>query len=185
MRNKKGISQIFIVVVCIAAAIIGLGMRVKESKDSKDGELPPEREHDEIVEVVNTESTEEFYPYNYAQQDLPDTENLSDDEMYSENAKKLPVIYFTSTELLDQCSMPLEVQAALVSNTQDYLNAAGYKDVTELAIDNDSFIDNDEKVAFRCAMGNHKEQLQITYIKNESRLYFAFVEDMENEDTET
>lgn len=169
----------FIIIVCFCAAGIGLFVQFFHKPQIEDDEkMESQYEIDQTED--SKEKTTEADAYDYSDKNLPDVDNTSADETYAEFEVEHIQVYFSNTAMLDQCSMPTAAQSELALDTQKFLEMQGY-DVTELIIDNNEFIDDDNKVLFECVMPGYAEKLQITYEKAESMLHFAIVlnEEME------
>lgn len=165
----------FIIIVCFCAAGIGLFVQFfHKPQIEEDEKVENQYEIDQTED--SKEETTEVDAYDYSDKSLPDVDNTSSDETYAEFEVEHIQVYFSNTAMLDQCSMPTAVQSELALDTQKFLEMQGY-DVTELIIDNNEFIEDDNKVLFECVMPGYAEKLQITYDKKDSTLYFAIIED--------
>lgn len=153
----------------IAIAIFGIYMTFfsKEESESMD-ESFVEKEINEI------ETENAIFSESQDLTSLPMDENVSGDEMYIEGMETQ--IYFSNTTVIDEGNLPLEVQAVLVNSTQKFLNRSGYEDVTELYVDEESYIEDKEHIAFNCFMDGHTSQLRVIFEINSSNLKFSIIE---------
>lgn len=177
----KGQKKIFIIIFCFAVAVIGLYMqfihRPKVDDTGTDMMTETETSTASAIEKKEAEETTERYEYDYADKELPDVDNETASETYNPYDTDAVNVYFTNTDMLDQCSMPMAAQTEMPQDVQNYLIMQGYTDVTELIVDDNEFIDDDDKVLFECAMPGYSDKLQITYDKAKSTLYFAIILD--------
>lgn len=130
----------------------------------------------EVVDMQEMNENGEYKMFEQAQDldNLPDVENISSDENYSVGIDSS--IYFSNMEIVDQGNLPLEVHAVLVDSAQKYLNRSGYSDVTELYVDEESYIETEEQIAFECFMDGYSTRLRISFVIGENCLKFSLVE---------
>lgn len=159
-RNEKRVLEL---VIYLALIILGGYMTFFNN--------PMEKE-DNMMEQTETVSGT-----NYLGKELPESENVSADEIYNDNGVESISIYFSNTEKLDQGNLPLEAQSILVTDVQKYLNVMGFDDVTELYLHEESYVESDDKISFICFMDGHKEALQIEYDFDEKCLKYYILPD--------
>lgn len=158
-------------VACIVISIIGIYMEFfyepTDKKESKNQGLEIESSEDEGGQNMSNK-------YDYSQKELPNVDNKSSDETYTdgENIE----VYFSNTEVLDNGRLPLSVQSKLNMITQRFLYSNGYEDVQELYIDQESYIETEDEIRFCCFMDGHEEQLQIQYDEKEKKIKFSVIE---------
>lgn len=181
MVSGNSLKKVIIIVVCFAISVIGIYMQFFYKEKGKDNlensteiSVGIDKKTEAGTEQIKEDSTV-VYEYDYSNQELPTEENESSDELYMGNGGDAAKIFFSDTEKLDQCSMPMEAQADLVDAVQRFLIINGYENVTELHIDNEQFVDNEKVVSFLCEMQGFDEKLQVTFSKTEGKLSFAFV----------
>lgn len=160
MRDNR---KIMILALSIAMTFLGVYMQFFNGRE-KAADKGTGKEEGEM-------GTEDRY--DYRRRNLPDTENIPEGEAFTEG--EWIEIYFENTEVLDQGSLPLPVQAGLAEYTQKYLYRNGYTDVTELYIEEESYTEDVEKIMFRCYLDGHEEMLQIEYRLDEGRLCFLIL----------
>lgn len=167
--NRSG-KKVFLLVVYIGASILGLYMTFFYKNDADDNltniSQVMESEINEEQIIVGTDidmSTES--------QELPDYENLSDAETYTDGIST--EVYFANTEVIDNGKLPMSVHSILTTAVSKYLKRSNYKDVTELYINEESYKETEEKITFNCFMDGYQEQLQVIYEISEGRLLFA------------
>lgn len=159
-------------ILAVAAIILGLYMTFFHSSDN-DKQVETESNPNEIS-ITNTEQEKESLNiYDYSDKELPMSDNVSEDEIYSEGSSI--EVYFSNTAALDQGNMPLEVQKILSVRVQKYLYINGYDDVTELYIDEASYVETEQTISFLCYMDGYVEQLQIEYEFADQELKFAVI----------
>ena len=174
MRNGK---QLVILAISFAAIVVGIYMTYFHKGQSKE-------DNPQITDLQfetgnqKMEQSETENPYDYSRQKLPEVENTSDSDLYNGGKENIG-IYFVNTRLLDESSMPLEAQAIISSSVQKYLRHRGYGDVSELYVDDSSFIDGEEGITFQCFMDEYEERLQIKY--QDGSLSYSIVESTEGE----
>lgn len=178
MKDQK---KIFIIIFCFAVAVIGLYIQFfhrpkVDDPDDSGTDIMTDSSTDKETDESTDESTER-YEYDYADKELPDVDNETASETYDPYGTDAVNVYFSNTDMLDQCSMSMAAQTELPRDVQNYLIMQGYTDVTELIVDDNEFIDDDDKVLFECVMPGYSEKLQITYDKAQSTLYFAIILD--------
>ena len=166
---KKKENKLMKFIVCILLSIFGIyktyfGDRKAEAEwNTADVEKTREKE-----DLVTEQGENEMVT-------LPKSNNKSENEIYTE---ALPVeVYFSNADVIDEGNLPLEAHKILAVSTQKYLNRLGYDDVTELYVDETSYVEEEEKIYFNCFMDGHKEQLRIVYNKEYSELEFAILEE--------
>lgn len=169
--NRSG-KKIMMIIACFAVALIGLYMQFfHEDKPTQKKDSNENLQMEQETEKNETETFE----YDYSDKELPDEENESEAELYTETNEEPTKVYFTNTDLIDKSSMPIEVHSEIARDTQRYLYINGYTDVTELIVNDDEFLDYDDRVSFNCDIPGRKEKLQITYNKMNRQLMFAIV----------
>lgn len=170
MQNSSA-SKLIKFVFCICITILGVFMTFFQKGSDQN-----EKENVSEISVIEMESKEENNVFEHAENtlQLPDTENMSEDERYYSGMDV--ELYFSNTAVIDQGNLPLEVHAVLVKSAQKYLNRSGYEDVSELYIDEESYVEEDTYIAFSCYMDGHAEKLRIEFDFNESNLKFSIVE---------
>lgn len=168
MRNKQS-KQLFKAALCVIVSIFGIIFTFHNGGNG------------EKVEKEVEVSSEDIEKYNFMQEKLPDYENESEDETYSD--RREGKVYFTNTKKLDSSSFPLAAHAILCQETQNYLYGIGFEDVEEIKINDNEFKDNKEVVKFQCNLPKHEEVLVVTYEKKERKLKFE-IEVTERIDTE-
>lgn len=154
----------------LAIAILGIYMTFFREEKSK--EKISVHESDSVKE--NQEKTMIF---EQAQKlgSLPLYENESSSELATQGI--VEQIYFANTTVIDEGKLPTEVHAVLVSTAQKYLNRSGLEDVTELYIDEESYIEDEHGIAFNCYMDGYSKQLRIVYERVEGNLKFSILEE--------
>lgn len=165
---NRGEKKFFSFVFWILITVFGVYMTFfakKESPDQKEPEVSEEKMIDEKSEKFV--ETQEYIS-------LPEEVNDSENETYSEGMQT--EVYFSNTTVIDEGSLPLEVHSILVKSAQKYLNRSGYEDVTELYVDDESYIEDGEHIAFNCFMDGHSSQLRIVFEINDSKLKFSIIE---------
>lgn len=167
--KKKRTFQLIMIAFCLIISIFGIYFQFFDKKE-KGKEKNQEIEEVKEKENVKEKNTNEF---DYSNKDLPKTENESDEETYSEGMNI--EVYFTNTDILDKSSLPLGAHSKLCESSQRFLRHLGYDDVTELQILEDKFVDDEEEVSFRCSMDGYEEQLEIKFLKGDSKLKFCIV----------
>ena len=172
-RNGK---KVFLLAVCIAATLFGIYINFfsgdaedKEPRENRSNQFT--RESEEELEMEHQEKV----TADSGSTELPESRNESSNETYTEGTAVS--IYFANTDVLDQGNLPLSVQAVLVSRAQIYLNRSGYEDVTELYVDESSYVETSANIAFNCFMDGYTQQLHIEYRIRESSLEFSILED--------
>lgn len=177
--NKK----LVMLTLSCAAIVLGIYMTFfyKEEEKSEKGGTVQEMATEEETNVRQNDGQEKQEEsmnrneHDYADTELPLEENESADETYN-GGKVETEVYFSNTELLDTGNMPLEAQKVLCSEVQQYLRQSGYEDVTELYMDDESYVEDAEKISFVCFMDGHKEMLQAEYYFTEHTLRYYIVE---------
>lgn len=175
----RSVKQLVILAFSIAAIVLGVYMTFFNDKMNPEKEMNVEesRNIDQEKNAEESEQVEATNDFDYTKKTLPLVENESEDETYN-NGKLGIDIYFSNTDKLDQGTMPMEAQAVLCEEVQRYLIHSGYDDVTELYIDDESYIEDPEKISFVCFMDGHEETLQIEYWYKEQTLkYFILNSD--------
>lgn len=160
MRDKQS-RRLFTAILCIIISIFGLIFTF----GSGNGE---EEENEE------KNSRREGKNYEYVQEELPQDENESQDETYTDG--KRIMVYFTNTEKLDESSLPLAVHAILCQEAQKHLEAGGFENARGLRILDDRFSDSKDAISFQCEIAGYEEMLEVTYKKGERKLKFETVE---------
>lgn len=168
MLKEKRSKQVCKIAFCVVISVFGLYFSFfGKSTDKK-----------EKVDVENVEESKESKESNmnfendYKDKQLPDVENESNDTYTDGNQTK---VYFTNTSKLDASSLPISVHEVLCEKTQCYLYSCGYDNVTELVINEEDFIDNEDEVTFLCEIPESEEKLRISYDKKDNRLQFESV----------
>lgn len=170
MRDKRS-KQVFIVAFCVLISVIGIYIQfIKKDTDIKDTQENAETVTEKEVETENESTQNE---YDYSNKELPAVDNESDAET-STDGEDIK-IYFTNTQKLDDSDMPFNVQSVLSLDTQRFLYQNGYQDVTELAVDDSGFIDNEDEISFLCSMKDYEEKFKVLYDKSENKLKFSIV----------
>lgn len=175
MKSGK---QLLIFALSCAAIVLGVYMTFfnRNRSDSKsENESIKEMDIEQGEEKKEEYQMEETNSYDYSGKDLPMEENETDAETYN-NGKSEISIYFSNTELLDQGKIPLAAQAVLCEEVQRYLKHSGYGDVTELYINDESYQEDSEKIAFVCFMDGYEEVLQIEYWFNVQTLKYFILD---------
>lgn len=166
---NNGGKKIFTLAFWIVIALFGIYMSFFHKKtDSTKNESVTEKQ----TEVIETEN--EIFHEAQDITSLPDVENESQDEMYVQGIE--PTIYYTNTKAIDEGNLPLEVQATLVNSTQKYLDRSGFEDVTELRVDETSYTEGSDQIAFNCFMDGYTSQLRVVYEIGDSNLKFSIIE---------
>lgn len=161
-RSEK---KFFSVIFWIIITIFGVYMTFFAKKDSQDqGE--PEVSEEKMSEEKMVETQEDIT--------LPEEVNSSEYEMYSEGIET--ELYFSNTAVIDEGALPLEVHSILVKSAQKYLNRSGIDDITELYVDEESYIEDKDHIAFNCFMDGHSSQLRVEFEINDSKLKFSIIE---------
>lgn len=166
---KKKENKLMIFIVCILLSIFGIyktyfGDRKAEAEWNTAAVEKTREKEDLVTEQGENEMVT-----------LPKSNNKSENAIYTE---ALPVeVYFSNADVIDEGNLPLEAHKILAVSTQKYLNRLGYDDVTELYVDETSYVEEEEKIYFNCFMDGHKEQLRIVYNKEYSELEFAILEE--------
>lgn len=160
MRDKQS-RRLFTAILCITISIFGLIFTFGNGN----GEEAEEEEKN---------SRREGKSYEYAQEELPQDENESQDETYTDG--KSIKVYFTNTEKLDRSSLPLAAHAILCREAQKYLDAGGFENAGDLRILDNGFSDSKDAITFRCEIAGYEEMLEVTYKKAERKLKFETVE---------
>lgn len=179
MNKNSNNYKVIVLIVCIAASILGVYMTFFHKKSSeKKEEMKIEKE--ETMGMADTmasfteDGNDSEQIYANLTQKFPDTYE-SMDETY--NGGKIPVeVYFTNTRKLDESLLPWEAQAILASEVQTFLTHRGYEDVTELYVDEESFEEDKDHIVFECYMDGYEEKLQIEYLVEESLLKYHILE---------
>lgn len=165
---KKKENKLMIFIVCVLLSIFGIyktyfGDRKAVAERNTDTWEKTMKKEDLVTEQGEKEMIT-----------LPKSNNKSENETYTE---ALPVeVYFSNADVIDAGNLPLEVHKILAISTQKYLNRLGFDDVTELYVDETSYVEEEDKIYFNCFMDGHKEQLRIVYNKEYSELEFAILE---------
>ena len=166
---KKKENKLMIFIVCILLSIFGIyktyfGDRKAEAEWNTAAVEKTMEKEDLVTEQGENEMVT-----------LPKSNNKSENEIYTE---ALPVeVYFSNADVIDEGNLPLEAHKILAVSAQKYLNRLGFDDVTELYVDETSYVEEEDKIYFNCFMDGHKEQLRIVYDKEYSELEFAILEE--------
>lgn len=160
IKDKQS-KRLFLTALCIILSLFGLFYTF--GAVSSEDEQKKESNEKEIKNA-----------YEYEQKQLPNDENESEDEAYTDG-KKIKV-YFTNTEKIDSSSLPLAAHAILCQEAQKYLDAGGFGKAAELKIMDKGFSDNEDAVTFQCMIAGYEETLAVTYKKEERTLKFDTVE---------
>ena len=140
MRDKQS-RRLFTAILCITISIFGLIFTFGNGN----GEEAEEEEKN---------SRREGKSYEYAQEELPQDENESQDETYTDG--KSIKVYFTNTEKLDRSSLPLAAHAILCREAQKYLDAGGFENAGDLRILDNGFSDSKDAITFRKRKGSEE-----------------------------
>lgn len=172
-RSSK---KIFYLILLIGLSVFGIYMNFFYEPDKKEEEtsvwgITESRDSDEMGDIENMA----LDMYDYSNKALPDVENETIEDEYSEG--KNIEIYFENTEVLDTGSLPAEVHAKLTEAAQRYLFQNGYSDVTELYVDEESYTEAEEIIRFKCFMDGYEKKLQIEYLMNEKKLQFVVIKE--------
>lgn len=166
---KRNTRRVLELVVYLAAIILGGYMTFFNN--------PMEKKEENVMGQVET-----MDGMNYWGKELPESDNVSADEVYSDKEVENISIYFSNTAKLDQGNLPLEAQAILAADVQKFLNVMGFEDVTELYLYEESYMESNEKISFICFMDGHREALQIEYHFEEKCLNYYILPDGVNEE---
>ncbi len=158
--EERNIRRLVTLVFCIGMTVLGVYMTFFGGKQEKKS---------------NEEGTEELYQEGR----LPEVENSSAFEQYGNGAGT--DIYFSNTDVIDQGNLPLEVHAKLAEAAGRYLDRSGYEDVTELYVDDGTYVEDEAYTAFECYMDGYTAKLRITYETGDSILKFSIVGQEEGE----
>lgn len=164
-RDSK---KLFIMIMCICLSIFGLYMqffrekKVETKVETSTNIKADNREYQKETEIMSQD------PNDFLKQDLPNVENDSVNETYTDG--QLVDVYFSNTEVLDTGNLPLAAQKVLSGETQKFLYRNGYEDVTELYVDSDSYKETKENIVFNCFMDGHEEMLQVLFQFDESKI---------------
>ena len=151
---------------CCIAIILGIYMTFFHDRNAG---ADPVKEED-----VGTELSSVPGEYDYIGKPLPNIENESADETYAVSEDS--GISLENTAVLDQGSIPLEVQVELLSKIQNFLAGSGYGDVTELYLDEGSYEETSDRVTFYCRMTGYRERLYVQYFFSRRQLMFLIAE---------
>ena len=162
MANRSA-KKVLLLGVYLAAIILGLYMTFLNKEDTE--------QH--LTDQKGGEAVSKGHDYTYLE--FPDMENESADELYKEVGEEEVNVYFSNTDLLDNGSLPLEVQLVLAQATEAYLSERGYEDVTELYIEEDSYEETEKGIVFVCYMDGYTDTLQIEYKFEENKLIFCIL----------
>lgn len=171
MATDRSAKKVLLFAVYLAAIIVGVYMTFFHKIDS--GLESKEYIVQDSMHEIGEENVSMEHDYTYLE--FPDTENEAVDELYRENGADEVNVYFSNTALLDNGSMPLEVQAVLAPAAEAYLSEKGYDDVTELYIEENSYEENETGIVFVCYMDGYEDVLQIEYKFEEKRLQFCIL----------
>ena len=165
MMSERKSGKVFVLIACILISIVGIYMEFFYNPNSK--------KNSEVSESAEKESESLNTEYDFSGQELPDTENVSAGETYTD--KEDVEVYFSNTDLLDNGNIPLSVQSELCELTQRFLYRNGYEDVEELYVDDDSYLESEDMISFSCFMDGHQEKLQIRYDVQQHTLEYNII----------
>lgn len=167
--NKSNEAKIIKLFFCLAIAVLGIYMTFFNNDGNKN---EAQKYENDVIE--ENQEAEMIFEQAQDPNNLPEYENESSSELVSEGM--VEKVYFTNTSVIDEGKLPVEVHSVLVSDAQKYLNRSGYEDVTELYIDEESYIEEDNFIAFNCYMDGYSEELRIVFERTEGNLKFSIVE---------
>lgn len=181
--NNKNIKRVFYLILLIGLSIFGIYMQFFYKSDKQEDEKTTWETTEEKQSILQDNELNEkgatedvaVDMYDYSEKILPDVENETVEETYSEGMNI--EIYFENADVLDEGSLPLEVHAKLTAAAQRYLFQNGYDDVTELYIDEKSYTEDEDCISFECFMDGYEKKLQIKYVIDESKLQFVIIKE--------
>ena len=171
MSTNRSAKKMLLLAGYLAAIILGAYMTFFNKMDI--GLESEEYQEQSSTEQIGANNVNKGHDYTYLE--FPDMENEAEDELYRETRIEEVNVYFSNTDLLDNGSMPLEVQAVLAQAAETYLSERGYEDVTELYIEENSYEENEIEIVFVCYMDGYEDALQIEYKFEEKKLIFCIL----------
>lgn len=170
--QKNGASKMMKFVFCICITVLGVFMTFFYNPSGAEEKMVNETMKQE---TSSEEDVKEKVTFVHAENELqlPNTENVSDEEAYNKGMDA--ELYFSNTSVIDQGNLPLEVHAVLVNSAQKYLNRSGYEDVSELYVEEESYIEDETYIVFSCYMDGYSEKLRIEFDFNDSNLKFSII----------
>lgn len=166
MMSRNSEKKIFIFAACCAASILGVYM---------------------TFFYKGQEEALKYKEIDYQEKQLSELVKEVVDEMYVEEGMTQSRVYFSNTKCLDEGNLPLEIHSVLVLDVQEFLETNGYKDVRELYLVEESYMETEESISFLCLMDvdGYEEKLQIEYLFGEDSLnYHILSNSTENGDRE-
>lgn len=162
MKDSQS-KKLFILAMCILLSAFGIFFTFFGEEGEKSKEKNKRGKEEKQMEDE----------YDYSKKPLPEQENESDDESYTEG--RAEKVYFTNARQIDESSLPISVHAVLRQKTQEYLYANGFEDVTEVSVIEEGCQEDEESVTFQCRLPKHEEILKVTYQKKENILHFETI----------
>lgn len=155
--------KLLLIAMCIILSIFGLFFTFFGNSEEKEEENRKEKEESKMME----------YEHDYREKQLPESDNESENETYTEGKERN--VYFTNTKQIDDSNLPLAVHEVLCQTAQDYLYVNGFENATELRILDGRLEEGKKEISFWCQIIGYEELLKITYQKKESKINFEAV----------